>query len=110
MTESASEKAAAHLLGNGGEQSEGTRRGATGEYARLSELLLSDRKLTADEREEFQELAARHREGTLTGSPARVTRKRESVAGERPGDNEPTREPPITASDIAAAYLLGRNR
>lgn len=110
MTESASEKAGAFLTGNTtGAERVGTRRGETGDYARLRELLLDKGDLTDDEQAEFDELAAKRRAGTLSGSPARTTFKRESVGGERDGDNMGGGRRPESASEIAGAYLTGRS-
>lgn len=109
MTESASEKAAAFLMGDTTNARVGTLRGATGDHARLRELVLDKGDLTEDEQAEFEELVAKRRAGTLSGSPARVTHKRESVGGEREGDNMGGGRQPRTASEAAGDHLLGRS-
>lgn len=110
MTESASEKAAAFLMGNTtNDERPGTQRAATGDYARLRELVLSDDDFSDDEQAEYDELITKRRAGTLAGSPARTTFKRQSVGGERPGDNEGDGRAPKTASEIAGAFLTGRS-
>jgi hypothetical protein len=110
MMTTASEKAAAFLMGNStGDERPGTQRPATGEYARLRELVLSDDDLSDDDMEEMRELNAKYRAGTITGSPARTAYKRQSVAGEREGDNMGGGREPQTASERAAAHLLGRS-
>lgn len=102
----ASEKAAAFLTENTDERPTGERRDASGEYARLRDLILQD-ELTDDESAEFAELAKKRRAGTLTGSPTRTVFKRPSTAGER-SEVDVAPKPP-TASEQAAAYLQGRS-
>lgn len=103
----ASKDAAAFLTeAASGDEREGQRRGATGDYARLADLLGKD-DLSAEESDEFDALAAKRRAGTLEGNPRRTVFKRKSVAGER-GEDHPAKTPK-TASDIAAAQLLGRS-
>lgn len=105
---SASEQAAAFLTGaNTADERPLETRGATGEYARLRELVAKD-DLSDAETEEFHTLAEKRRAGTLEGSPARSVRKRPSVAGERE-DGVSTSSTPKTASAAAAAQLLGRS-
>lgn len=101
----ASEEAAAFLAGSTSGERPLETRGATGEYARLRELVLADGDHTEDEAAEYDELIAKRRAGTLTGNPPRTIRKRPSVAGDR-GD-EYAAKAPKTASEIAAAQLRG---
>lgn len=102
----ASEEAGAFLTGGTprGDRPAATR-GATGDYARLADLLSKD-DLSDAENDEFNTLAEKRRTGKLDGSPRRVVFKRESVGGER-GEDHPGKAPK-TASDVAAAQLLGR--
>ncbi|KJL25934.1 hypothetical protein RN51_00441 [Microbacterium oxydans] len=103
----ASEQAAAFLAAKTADgEREGERQGATGEYARLRDLIEKD-DLTDDESAEFSSLAEKRRAGTLEGRPRRTVYKRQSVAGERSEDGRPTTAP--TASDQAARFLQGHN-
>lgn len=102
----ASEQAAAFLNGGAPRERQGEARAATDDYARLRDLIAKD-DLTDAENEEFETLAEKRRSGTLQGSPARTVFKRKSVSGERGEDDSSKR--PSTASDIAAAQLLGRS-
>lgn len=103
----ASEQAAAFLAAKtaGGER-EGERQGATGEYARLRDLIEKD-DLTDDESAEFSSLAEKRRAGTLEGRPRRTVYKRQSVAGERSDESNMPASKPKTASEQAAAFLRG---
>lgn len=107
----ASEQAAAFLAGTPKDEAPGDERPATGGFARLRELLGKDGDFTDDEADEFADLAAKRRAGTLDGAPKRTVRKRESVAGERDRDGEGReRGPkPATASESAAAFLRERS-
>ncbi|HCU77956.1 MAG TPA: hypothetical protein DGU37_05530 [Microbacterium sp.] len=101
----ASEQAAAFLAGTK-DEAPGVERPATGEFARLRELLGQEDEWTDDEADEFADLAAKRRAGTLDGAPKRTVRKRASVAGERDRDGRGReREIPATASEKAAAFL-----
>lgn len=102
----ASEEAGAFLTGGTprGERPSATR-GATGDYARLADLLTKD-DLSDAETDEFNALAEKRRAGTLDGTPRRTVLKRQSVGGERELDLPD--KAPKTASDIAAAQLLRR--
>ena len=101
----ASEQAAAILAGTK-DETPGVERPATGEFARLRELFFKDGDFTDDEADEFADLAAKRRAGTLEGAPKRTVRKRESVAGERDRDGKGReREIPESASARAAAIL-----
>lgn len=105
----ASEQAAAFLAGTPKDEAPGVERPATGGFARLRELLGKDGDFTDDEADEFADLAAKRRAGTLDGAPKRTVRKRDSVAGERDRDGkgrERTKQP--TASETAAAFLRER--
>lgn len=102
----ASEKAAAALLARSGSNPASEVRPATGERARLLELIERDEPLTDDESEEFAELAKKSRAGTLSGSPERTVRKRPSVAGDRVGRESVSS--PATASETAAHAILSR--
>ncbi|QYF98273.1 hypothetical protein [Microbacterium sp. PAMC21962] len=99
----ASEAAAAHMLATPGTDRPETRE-ATGDYARLREYVLDRDDLTADEEADFADLVAKRRAGTLEGAPARVVRKRQSVAGERQHDDDSSgsSKPEKTASELAA--------
>jgi len=103
----ASEKAAAFLAGTPKDEAPGVERPATGGFARLRELLGKDGDFTDDEADEFADLAAKRRAGTLDGAPKRTVRKRESVAGDsdRDGAAYADRSKPATASEKAAAFL-----
>ena len=102
----ASEQAAAFLAGTK-DEAPGVERPATGEFARLRELLGKDGDFTDDEADEFADLAAKRRAGTLEGAPKRTVRKRDSVAGERDRDGKgrERESKPETASEKAAAFL-----
>lgn len=108
----ASEAAAARLLGNAtGNDHPMNTRPATGERARLAELIDRDDDLNDDESAEFDELASKWRAGKLAGSPERVVRQRRSVAGEREDESAASgrhrTDAPKTASEQAAASVKG---
>ncbi len=104
----ASEQAAAFLAGTK-DEAPGVERPATGEFARLRELLGQEDEWTDDEADEFADLVAKRRAGTLEGAPKRTVRKRDSVAGERDRDGKGReREMPESASARAAAILRKR--
>lgn len=105
----ASEKAAAFLAtGAKSDGAPGVERPATGEYARLRELLIDRDTLDDDEAEELADLAGKWRAGTIEGRPKRTVRKRESVAGDGDRDGKGReRTTPQTASEAAAARLRG---
>lgn len=102
----ASEQAAAFLAGTK-DETPGVERPATGGFARLRELLGQESEWTDDEADEFADLAAKRRAGTLDGAPKRTVRKRDSVAGDgdRDGAAYADRSKPATASEKAAAFL-----
>lgn len=103
----ASEQAGAFLAGNGTDaERAGERRGASGDYARLRDLIEKD-ELTDDETGEFESLAEKRRSGTLAGSPTRTVYKRKSIAGEREDESDRGRPKPKSASEAAAAILRG---
>lgn len=103
----ASEQAAAFLATKSDER-QGERQGATGDYARLRDLIEKD-ELTDDESDEFAALADKRRTGTLEGRPQRTTYKRPSVAGERSDESATPVTKPKTASEQAASFLRGYN-
>lgn len=103
----ASEQAAAFLAAKTADR-QGERQGATGDYARLRDLIEKD-ELSDDESEEFIELADKRRAGTLEGRPQRTTYKRPSVAGERADESTTPATKPKTASEQAANFLRGYN-
>lgn len=84
------------------------RQGATGEYARLRDLIEKD-DLTDDESAEFDTLAEKRRAGTLEGRPRREVFKRRSVAGEREAEREGRPSRPLSASEQAARMLQGHS-
>jgi len=107
MMSTASEQAAAFLAGTPKDEAPGVERPATGEFARLRELLGQEDEWTDDEADEFADLVAKRRAGTLEGAPKRTVRKRDSVAGDgdRDGAAYADRSKPATASEKAAAFL-----
>lgn len=107
----ASEQAAAFLAGTK-DETPGVERPATGGFARLRELLGQESEWTDDEADEFADLAAKRRAGTLDGAPKRTVRKRESVTGgerDRDGEGRERGPKPATASESAAAFLRERS-
>lgn len=104
----ASEQAAAFLTGAASGDRPGETRGATGDYARLRELLIEKDELTDDEAAELVELSDKRRSGALTGRPKTVVYKRQSVAGESDRDGDRGAPPSArTASEKAANFLRG---
>lgn len=101
----ASEQAAAYLATKIDGEREGERQGATGEYARLRDLIEQD-DLTDDESAEFSSLAEKRRAGTLEGRPRRTVYKRQSIAGER-DESGMSATKPKSASEQAARLLQG---
>lgn len=98
---------AARFLNGRAPADPGERRAATGERARLRDLLLRDR-LDDDETAELEELSKKFRDGDLEGRPPRTVRRRQSVAGDgdRDGGGRGRATPP-TASQRAAEQLRG---
>lgn len=99
----ASEEAARRILERGSEKRPSRVSGATGEYARLRELVLDIDELDDDQLEELERLSEKKRAGTLGGHAERVVRDRRSTAGERE-DESPARSSSSakTASELAA--------
>lgn len=102
----ASEAAAARVVGKTGDDRPEARE-ATGDYARLREYVLDRDDLTPDEEADFADLVAKRRAGTLEGSPSRVVRKRQSIAGERQHDDDSSAssKPAKSASELAAEQV-----
>lgn len=103
----ASEQAGAFLTGGAHERT-AERRAASGDYARLRDLIEKD-ELTDDESDEFESLADKRRSGTLAGSPTRKVVKRQSVAGEREDESDRAKPSPKSASEQAARFLQGHS-
>ncbi|MEV8265846.1 hypothetical protein AB0P00_17045 [Microbacterium sp. NPDC077057] len=105
----ASEQAASFLSSKpAGDKRESERQGATGEYARLRDLIEKD-DLNDDESAEFDALAEKRRAGTLEGRARRTVYKRQSIAGERDAEREGRSDRPLSASERAASFLQGHS-